>query len=283
MRAGALVGALGLTAVGLSGCSAEEAIRFGWPAGVTKQAEGMLTLWIGSAITALIVGVIVWGLIFWAVARYRLKPGQSELPKQTRENNALELTCTAIPIVIVLVLFYFTVVVQNDVDKKVAKPDVTIGITAFKWNWKFSYPSARGADGQPVSTLGSSEEIPVLVVPTGSRIRFTEESSDVIHSFWVPDILFKRDVIPGRVNTFEVDVTKPGAFVGRCAELCGTYHANMNFEMRAVPPAQYQQWLKLRQAGKSNPDALGTVLGQDNRYAKTTRPFLTDRRTSAPS
>ncbi len=107
-----------------------------------------------------------------------------------------------------------------------------------KWNWKFDYPDTLGSNNQPVSTVGSSDYIPVLVLPTNKRIRFVEHSPDVIHSFWVPELLFKRDVFPGNVvqPVRGHDPDPEGAYVGRCAELCGTYHSMMNFELRAVSP-----------------------------------------------
>jgi hypothetical protein len=86
--------------------------------------------------------------------------------------------------------------------------------------------------------VGSSSQIPILVLPTDRTIRFELASADVIHSFWVPEFLFKLDVIPGnengRNNVFEVTVEQEGSYVGRCAELCGTYHAFMNFQVTAV-------------------------------------------------
>ena len=93
-----------------------------------------------------------------------------------------------------------------------------------------------------IETIGTSNEIPVLVLPTGKRIEFYLASSDVIHSFWVPEFLFKRDVNPNPIENnsdpvFQIrEIEREGAFVGRCAEMCGTYHAMMNFEVRAVSP-----------------------------------------------
>ena len=101
------------------------------------------------------------------------------------------------------------------------------------------YTDAQGQNGEPVSTVGTSAEIPILVLPTNRTIRFEVASADVIHSFWVPEFLFKLDVIPGedngRNNVFQVTVQKEGAYVGRCAELCGTYHAFMNSRSARCP------------------------------------------------
>jgi len=270
------IAALGVGLAGLlSGCSIDSAFAFGWPqGGITPQSHRMFNLWIGSVVAALVVGVFVWGLIFWCVLRYR-KRGEP-LPVQTRFNLPIELIYSVVPFLIISVLFYYTAIVQTDVNRLNPNPDVTVNIDAFKWGWKFSYPQAKGADGNPVSTVTADDYVPVLVLPTNKSILFVEHSSDVIHSFWVPDMLFKRDVFPGNVvNKFETTITSPGAYVGRCAEFCGTFHSMMNFELRAVSPEQYAAFLAAKQAGKTTPEAL-TAIGQSP-LATTTRPFPTKR------
>ncbi|SCL37731.1 cytochrome c oxidase subunit 2 [Micromonospora rhizosphaerae] len=282
--AGRLAG-LGLGGVALlvllTGCDVGRTFDgFGWPqGGITAESRRMYDLWIASCIAALAVGVFVWGLIFWCVIRYR-KRG-NELPVQTRYNMPMEFLYTIAPILIVSVLFYYTAIVQTDVNKTTKNPDVTVEVVAFKWNWQFNYRDGQGREANTVaSVLGTSEVIPVLVLPTGRSIRFEEQSRDVIHSFWVPELLFKRDVFPGSVrNVFEVrNLETEGAYVGRCAELCGTYHAFMNFELRVVSPEKYDQFLAAKKAGKSTQEALQAI-GQKP-YAEKTEPFNT-RRTTA--
>ena len=272
----ARLAALGLLGVlTLTGCQMpnNEFWRFGWPEGITEQSTEMRELWTGSVIAALIVGVMVWGLILYSVVRHR-KRGD-ELPKQTAYNLPLEIAYTILPFIIIAGLFFFTVTVQNRVQSKSDDPDETIAVNAFKWNWQFVYPKTSGPDGQPVNTVGSSTEIPILVLPTDRTIRFEVASADVIHSFWVPEFLFKLDVIPGnengRDNVFEVTVNKEGAYVGRCAELCGTYHAYMNFEVRAVSGEDYDAYLQAREGGMSTFDALEEI-GQPG-AATTTKPL----------
>jgi cytochrome c oxidase subunit 2 len=166
------------------------------------------------------------------------------------------------------------------VDKLSKNPDQVVEVVAFKWNWQFNYRDGVGKDAHTVaSTLGSSDVIPLLVLPTGRSIRFEETSKDVIHSFWVPELLFKRDVFPGNTrNTFEVTLDKTGRYVGRCAELCGTYHAFMQFEMVVVTPDKFDQFLAAKKAGATTQDAMG-VIGYtgDQRYAIKTKPFNTRR------
>ncbi len=274
---GRLVGLGALAAVAvplLSGCSVKSALRLGWPqGGITDQSQKMYNLWIGSVIAAFIVGGAVYGLIFWCVIRYR-KRGE-ELPAQTRYNLPIEIIYTVVPFLIIAVLFYYTAIVETSVDQVRANPAVTVDVVASKWNWEFVYPNDKDAANQPLSTIGASDVVPVLVVPVHERIRFVEHSQDVIHSFWVPELLFKRDVFPGPVyNTFEVTIEQTGAYVGRCAELCGAYHSEMNFELRAVTPAQYDQFIAAKKAGKSTPEALQSI--GEAPFATTTHPFNTD-------
>ena len=282
-------------AVSSSGCSTAEALRFGWPVGVTPQAEEMRQLWTHLAVASLVVGAIVWGLTAWTVAFHR-KRGDGDIPKQFQYSLPVEVISVVLPTIIVAIIFAYTVVIQNDVDKSVAKPDVKIAVTAFQWNWRFDYTD--NPTGKPISTLGTSETIPLLVLPTDRSIEFTLTSTDVIHSFFVPEFLFKRDVFPlpdknDTDKTFVIDkIEKEGAFVGRCAELCGAYHSAMNFEVRALRPQLYDQYLKLRQQNNAVtgvPNTAGEALAALNcgqwcaPQAITTYPFQTKRTDRAAS
>lgn len=282
-RAIGLTGIAALLTIALAGCSLDDAFYLGWPrTRPTTQSEQMFDLWIGSTIAALAVGVIVWGLTFWCVVMYKKRDTDTELPRQTKYNLPAELTFTALPFVLIGVLFYYTVIVQDNVTEMSDEPSSCTQVTAFKWNWQFTYSDENcealtGADGLPVTEVGSSDYIPILVVPNQEDVRFVGTAEDVIHSFWVPDLLFKRDLIPGgeeQTTRFEVDFNSEGAFIGRCAELCGAYHAFMNFEMRVVSPEDYATFIDARVEGLSTPDAL-ELIGQE-RYATTTHTFDTD-------
>jgi cytochrome c oxidase subunit 2 len=268
-----VLGLLGL--VTLTGCTTPNNLfwRWGWPNGITDQAHDMRNLWIWTCIVALLIGIMVWGLIIWSMIRYRKR--SDELPRQTAYNLPLEIVYTIFPFIIIAGLFFFTVGVQDKVQQRSNNPDVTIAVNAFKWNWQFVYPDSKGPDGKPVNTIGTSDEIPILVLPVDRKVRFEVASADVIHSFWVPEFLFKLDVIPGnengRNNVFEITAREKGAYVGRCAELCGEYHAFMNFEVRTVSPQDYDNYISAREQGMSTADALRSI-GQ-NGTATTTRPF----------
>jgi cytochrome c oxidase subunit 2 len=202
----------------------------------------------------------------------------------------VEIVSVVLPTIIVAGIFSYTVVVQNDVDKHIPNPDVRVNVTAFQWNWKFDYPD--NPTGRPISTLGTSETIPLLVLPTDRSIEFTLDSQDVIHSFFVPEFLFKRDVFPDPEkndtdNVFLIDkIDREGAFVGRCAELCGSYHSAMNFEVRALNPDLYGRYLQLRTQNNpitGVPNTAGEALAALNcgelcaPEATTTYPFHTER------
>ena len=277
-----------------AGCSVQDVIRFGWPVGVTPQAEAMRNLWTWAGIAALVVGVITWGAMFWAMIFHRKRKDSDPgiVPRQTQYNLPVELWFTVIPAVIVAVLFGFTVSVQNFVEADPPNPDLKVDVTAFQWQWKFAYPDHQGAAGQPVSTLGTTDTIPLLVLPVGETIQFTQHSNDVIHSFYIPDFLFKRDVFPQpQVNDQDnvwtiTGIDQQGAFVGRCAELCGSYHSQMNFEVRAISKANFDQWLTLRaqtNPATGAPYTAGEALAALNcgqvcsPQAYTTYPFTTDR------
>ena len=234
----------------------------------------MRSFWSASFSFALLVGAGVWGLMFWAFIVYRKRKNGPLYPKQTKENLPLELIYTAVPFLMVGVLFYFTVTTEDFVLETQPNPDVTIEVTAFKWNWDFGYPGTSVPGGGEVHTIGSSEEVPLLILPVSKVIQYELRSKDVIHSFWTIDFLFKRDVFPypeqnQTNNVFQNTIDTTGAFVGRCAELCGTYHSAMNFEVRAVPQGIYDAYIGLRQ--ENNP-----VTGQPYTAADALRKVGTD-------
>jgi len=283
-RIGGFFTVAGMTAL-LAGCDIGKTFDgFGWPqGGITEQSKRMYDLWIGSVVAALAVGFFVWGLILWCVFRYR-KRGQ-ELPVQTRFNLPIEVLYTVLPFLVISVLFYYTAVIQTDVNKVSKNPDVTVEVVPFKWNWQFNYRSGPGPEAQTVaSTVGNSNLIPILVLPVGRTIRIEEHGKDVIHSFWVPEMLFKRDAFPGSTgNEFQITIIQEGRFVGRCAELCGTYHSMMNFEVVTVSPERYQQYVDALKSGKTQPEAMAAIgFTGDQAYAVRTRPFPTERTSDLP-
>ena len=205
------------------------------PQSVTEQGQAIYNLYNLFMYIAAVVFVVVSGLVIWSVIRYRRRG--DELPTQTHGNNRLELTWTVIPTVIVLVLFVFTMQAQDKVLDQSGDADVDITVTAFQWSYRFTY------EGTGAEVVGSPEHIPEMVVPVGQTIRVKLISADVVHTFYVPQTLFKRQAIPGTDNFFDLTFEKEGLYHGQCTQFCGLQHPDMVFRVRVVSQGEYQSWL----------------------------------------
>lgn len=224
-----------LALVLLGACS--DGPRLGTPDPVTRQGEDILELWNGSVIAGAVVGAIVWGLIVWSVIRYRRR--NDDLPSQTPHNIPLEVAYTVAPLMIVAGLIAFTIPTQNRVVDVDEAPDLEIDVIGYQWSWEFRY----GDDEVVVTSAGSDvDERPELVLPVGAVVRFNLETRDVVHSFFVPPFLAKRDLIQDVDNRFDVEITEAGTWRGRCAEFCGLDHWKMLFDVRAVPDDEFAEW-----------------------------------------
>ena len=257
----------------LSGCSSGP-VKFGWlPApdlNTTNQTGRIIYLWNGSWIAALVIGVIVWGLTLWCIFAYRRRRDEVGIPAQVRYHLPLEVFYTVVPLIMVGVLFFFTVRDQTAIAAVHEKPDVTIGVVGKQWAWDFNYLNAPGADDDVyesgVQTLldgrpAVEKEVPTLYLPVNKRIRFELNARDVIHSFWIPAFLYKMDVVPGLTNEFELIPQRTGTFKGKCAELCGEFHSEMLFNVKVVSQAQYDaHMIELKARGQTG--QLGTDLGR---------------------
>lgn len=190
---------------------------------------------------AFVFGVVaVW--LLWSVVRYRRRDDQ--LPAQTHGNTKLELLWTGIPLALVLFLFVVTIRAQNTV---LADPPakVNIDITAFQWSWQFDY------EGTDMQVVGNPNSVPEMVVPVGVPIHIKLRSADVVHSFYVPRALFKRQAIPGTTNDFEMNFQRVGLYHGQCAQFCGVNHADMLFRIKVVSQDQYERFLTSGRGGAS--------------------------------
>jgi cytochrome c oxidase subunit 2 len=246
-----------MVVVSTAGCTSDPFTRLGWPVPVTKQGKVALTLWQGSWIAAWAVGAVVWGIIIWAIIFHRKRSDRP--PQQVRYNLPIEMLYTVVPFIMVGVLFFFTARDENYIDQLSPHPDVIVNVTGYQWSWQFQYPQYQvpGSVTHDVTMNGESWDptkpsdqqlLPQLVIPTNETVRFNLTSTDVIHSFWIVPFEFKRDVIPGHPNHFEVTPVQTGRFIGRCTELCGLYHSRMLFVVRIVTPAQFRQWISAQQA-----------------------------------
>jgi len=230
----------------LSGCG--EQVKRGYlPRGVTENGDRVTSLWNYSWIAALAVGVLVWGLTLWCVVAYRRKPTDVGLPEQLRYNVPLEILYTVIPIFMVAVLFFYTARDQSALLDTSKKPDVTVNVVGKQWSWDFNYVEANtyeaGTQAELTGKPGVEQTLPTLYLPVNRRVEFVLTARDVIHSFWVPQFLQKLDMVPGRVNRFQVVPTETGVFQGKCAELCGAYHSQMLFNVAVVSQADYDKHL----------------------------------------
>ena len=253
----------------LSGCSVgtrDEWKRVAMPDPASAEAPDMLHLWQGAWIAAMCVGVIVWGLILYAVFRFRRR-SEDEIPVQTRYNLPIEIFYTIAPVMMVIVFFYFTVDTQNKVLHTDANPDQNVTVVGQQWSWTFNYNLKHSSkdnggyvedgDGEVVHEGGTTADRPTLWLVKDKSVTFYLDSPDVIHSFWVPGFLFKMDVVPGRNNHFTLTPDRAGTFEGRCAELCGVYHSRMLFNVKVVDQAAYDAHLQqLADEGNTGP-ALG--------------------------
>lgn len=223
---------------------------------VTNHTERVAGLWVTSWIILLLVGLLTWGLIIWAIVVYRRRKGQTGLPVQMRYNMPIEIFYTIVPLILVLGFFAFTARDQAAIETQHEDPDVEISVFAKQWAWDFIYEGA--VDGEDVWSAGvqgeqeegaergtiDQEKLPTLYLPVGADVTIALESRDVIHSFWVIDFLYKKDMFPGKTNYMSFVPEREGTYEGKCAELCGEYHSLMLFNVEVVSQAEYDDYLQ---------------------------------------
>jgi cytochrome c oxidase subunit 2 len=256
------------SAVALAGCSPTTANGFlpgfdeegGQATNHTSMVAG---LWTTSWIVVLAVGVITWALMGWAAIAYRRRKGQSGLPVQLRYNMPIEMFFTIAPVILVLGFFAFTARDQAELETQYENPDVCITAIGKQWAWDFQYNGddcndtenavwTMGVQAQPDAEGNIINEVPELVLPVNKEVTLQLESRDVIHSFWIVDFLYKKDMYPGRENYWSFTPTKEGEYVGKCAELCGQYHSMMLFNVKVVSESEYENYIaSLESAGQT--------------------------------
>ena len=194
----------------------------------------MRAVWYIFLLTAAIVGIIVYALILVPLVVWRAR--EQRQPPQFKNNPILEITYTVIPLLIVIGLFFVTYAAELPVDRVHNHPAVVVGVTAFRWSWRFQYANGLTSTGTP-------EQPPTLYLPVGKISEIDLQSVDVTHSFWVPALLFKRDAIPGFLNRFDVTPTRLGTFDGKCAQFCGLDHALMTFTLKVISDKAFTRYL----------------------------------------
>jgi cytochrome c oxidase subunit II len=246
----------------LTGCSPE--VEKGWlptERGTTNHTDRIMDLWVNSWIAALVVGIITWGLIVWCLVAYRRRKGTVGFPRQTSFNLPLEVFYLTIPLFMVLVFFYFTDRDQQAIDDRSQPADVVVDVRGKQWAWDFNYKKGdvitedaheAGVQAHLTGKEVDKEKLPTLYLPVNKSVDLELNSRDVIHSFWVPAFLQKRDMIPGKTNYIRFTPTKEGTYDGKCAELCGEYHSEMLFRVKVVSESEFQAHMnQLRQDGNT--------------------------------
>jgi cytochrome c oxidase subunit 2 len=219
--------------------------------------------------------------MLWAMVAYRRRKGQVGLPVQLRYNMPIEIFYTIVPFILILGMFAFTARDQATIETVDEHPDVSIIAIAKQWAWDFQYNGTQsdhsdavwsmGVQAQPRATDGNYDQakLPTLYLPVNKTVRIDLQSRDVIHSFWIIDFLYKKDMYIGRDNSWSFTPTREGTYAGKCAELCGEYHSSMLFNVKVVSESEYQQHLSdLRDAGQTGDitdayDRLNNVPGTD--------------------
>ena len=226
----------------------------------TNRTEMVSGLWVNSWIVLLAVGVITWGLMGWAAIAYRRRKGQMGLPVQLRYNMPIEIFYTVVPLILVIGFFAFTARDQVELETQYDEPDVEITAIGKQWSWDFQYDGETDEDtvwtmGVQAQTAPNGDvisDLPTLVLPKGKEVKIKLQSRDVIHSFWIIDFLYKKDMYIGKDNFWSFTPTREGTYSGKCAELCGEYHSMMLFNVEVVSPQEYEAYLEeLREAGQT--------------------------------
>ena len=252
----------------LAGCTPTELNGFlpgfvedGTPA--TNHTEMISGLWVNSWIVLLAVGVITWALMGWAAIAYRRRKGQTGLPVQLRYNMPIEIFYTIVPFILVIGFFAFTARDQAIIETQYEDPDVSITAIGKQWAWDFQYNGDEEDNSDAVWTMGiqaqpdkagniDQEALPTLYLPVDQTVQIKLQSRDVIHSFWVVDFLYKKDMYIGKDNYWSFTPTREGEYAGKCAELCGEYHSMMLFNVKVVSEAEYDSYLaSLEAAGNT--------------------------------
>jgi len=228
----------------LTGCSSYEFSRGFLPGepGVTNHTDMIVNFWNGSWIVLWAVGLVAWGLMFYAVIVYRRRKGDNTMPEQMRYNNPIEALFTVVPLVMVIGFFAFTADTMEKIERPVDS-EMHIQVIGKQWSWDFNYKDNNvyetGIQSQFDGELGSEAALPTLYLPVNTSVEIELSSRDVVHSFWVIDFLYKKDTFPGKTNYMYFTPQREGTYKGKCAELCGEYHSMMLFNVKVVSRAEF--------------------------------------------
>jgi len=214
------------------------------------QAQKIDDLFIPILVLAILVGIAIMVATVVLALKFRYRAGKNENPKQIHGNTKLEIGWTIVPALLLAIVAVPTVATVFDLAENPGPSALQVTVEGKQWWWQFSYPEEK---------VVTADE---LVIPTGRNVFVKLTACDpsgnvktcnVIHSFWVPELSGKKDVVPGQTNTLTLSADKPGTYLGQCAEYCGLSHANMRFRVIAKSPADYEQWVSEQKQGPVNP------------------------------
>jgi cytochrome c oxidase subunit 2 len=192
---------------------------------------------IAAAVFAAVCAAII---VAFALSRRRRRHDRP--PSQAEEHPRLEFAYAAAIAAIAGFVVWLSFHTTSQENASAQPSAAKIQVTGFQWCWRFTYPSTK----KSVTGTCDGGSLPTMVVPVGQPITLQISSTDVIHSWWVPELRYKLDAFPDHVNTVTLIVDRTGRWAGRCAEFCGHWHTYMDFYLKAVPPKQFQQWLRAR-------------------------------------
>jgi len=210
-----------------------------------------ISLWL---CVAVFVGVMV--VLGWALWRSRRSAAAGDAPVgKDRALRILVGSATLLSSALLVGLLEVSVLTDRALERLPGRDAVRVRVTAHQWWWEMVYEDPRA---DHVFTTANE-----LVIPVGRTVVVTLESDDVIHSFWVPNLHGKKDLIPGRTTTIDFRADRPGRFVGRCAEFCGAQHAFMAYDVVALPAERYAEWVQHERASAPDPQGADAVRGRD--------------------
>lgn len=211
--------------------------------GISPKAHEVHNLFYIILWLALPVFVFVEGMLLISVVRFRKRRGDDAEPPQYGGRTRVLYAFFAGPLVIVIILLAFGETTLAKVDKVADHPAEHLVVTGFQWAWQAEYTNEK------FTVAGKTLGKPMLMeLPVGQQTEITLKSQDVIHEFYVPDLLFMRNAVPGHPNTFTVKPTEVGTYKAQCAQYCGLWHAQMKFTVKVVPAQEFKAWVHKQQA-----------------------------------
>jgi len=228
-----------------------------FPVSASTQASNIDTLYDVLIVASVPMFVLVTSVVLYSVYRFRMRPGEEDMDgPPIHGNTRLEVIWTVIPAILMLSLCTYAYVVLHDAEDApaAAKSELNVRVVGEQFTWTFFYRNPKG--GREVAS-------PELYLPVDRSVRFTVQTKDVLHDFWVPAFRWKIDAVPGIDTHYRVTPIRRGTYDVVCAELCGLGHATMRQSAHVVTGSQFSAWLR-RQAsrgGGANPSAPGTQAG----------------------